>query len=149
MSDGMAKERLMAIIIGVIMVMSAAGFALNSAINQGFQTVQKPTIPTIVTRPLTLEETVYILNNEGKVIIEFFHAENCTDCSQKIVTLESFAQRMSEFIVLQEVPGNETSLKIIGAGGRINDIGNLTLSDQNLLMTFCDVAIAQPPECLV
>ena len=40
-------------------------------------------------------------------------------------------------------------LKIIGAGGRINDIGNLTLSDQNLMMTFCELAIAQPPECLV
>jgi hypothetical protein len=145
----MAKERLMAIFIGLVMVLSAAGFALNSSMNQGFQAVERPSIPDIVTRPLTLEETVYILNYEGRVIIEFFHAENCTDCSQKITALEGFAQRLRGFVVLQEVPGNETSLKIIGAEGKIVDMGNMTLSDQSLMQTFCQVAIAQPPECLV
>ncbi len=145
----MAKERIMAIFIGLVMVLSAAGFALNSAINQQNRT---PTpgfnIPTIVTKQLTTEETVYVLQN-GKVLIEFLYAGNCTECPGKISTLEGFAQKMSEFIVLEEVPANVTSIQIIGAGGKIENIGNMTLSDQNLMSTFCGIAIAQPPECLI
>jgi len=144
----MAKERIMAIFIGLVMVLSAAGFALNSAINQN--TDQNPgfNIPTIVTRQLTTEETVYVLQN-GRVLIEFLYSENCTECPDKIVTLEGFAQRMSDFVVLEEAKGNETSLQIIGVGGKIENIWNMTLSEQNLMGTFCDIAIAQPPECLM
>jgi len=144
----MAKERLMAIIIGVVMVMSAAGFALNSAVNQNFNTTPGFNIPTIVNRQLTTEETVYVLQN-GKVVIEFLQADNCTDCAGKIPTLEAFAQKMSEFVVLEEAKANETSIQIIGAGGKIEDIGNMTLSEQNLMSTFCSIAIAQPQECLM
>jgi hypothetical protein len=144
----MAKERLMAIFIGLVMVLSAAGFALNSAINQQGQPAPGFSIPTIVTRQLTPDETVYVLQN-GLVLIEFMYAENCTECPGKMSALEGFAQKMSEFVVLEEVPANETSIQIIGAGGRIEDIGNLTLSEQNLMGTFCGIAIAQPPECLM
>jgi thiol-disulfide isomerase/thioredoxin len=144
----MAKERLMAIIIGVVMVMSAAGFALNSAVNQNRNTTPGFNIPTIVDRQLTTQEIVYVLQN-GKVVIEFLQADNCTDCSDKIPALEGFAQKMNEFVVLEEVKANETSIQIIGAGGKIENIGNMTLSEQNLMTTFCGVAIAQPPECLM
>jgi thiol-disulfide isomerase/thioredoxin len=144
----MAKERIMAIFIGVVMVMSAAGFALNSAINQNQNQTPGFNIPTIVTRQLTTEETVYVLQN-GRVLIEFLQADNCTDCTGKIATLEAFAQKLNEFVVLEEVKANETSIQIIGAGGKIEDIGNMTLSEQNLMSTFCGIAIAQPPECLM
>jgi hypothetical protein len=144
----MAKERIMAIFIGVVMVMSAAGFALNSAINQNQNQTPGFNIPTIVTRQLTTEETVYVLQN-GRVLIEFLHADNCTECPDKIATLEAFAQKLNEFVVLEEVKANETSVQIIGAGGKIEDIGNMTLSEQNLMSTFCGIAIAQPPECLM
>ncbi|MCX6814206.1 MAG: hypothetical protein NTY20_00930 [Candidatus Aenigmarchaeota archaeon] len=144
----MAKERIMAIFIGLIMVLSAAGFALNSAMNQNPNTNPGFDIPSIVTRQLTTDETVYVLQN-GRVLIEFLYAENCTECPQKITTLEGFAQRMNEFVVLEEVKANETSIQIIGAGGKIENIGNMTLSEQNLMSTFCGIAIAQPPECLM
>ena len=144
----MAKERLMAIFIGVIMVLSAAGFAINSAVNQQGGQSSGYDIPAIVTKQLTPEESVYVLQS-GRVLIEFFYAENCTNCQDKIAALEGFAQKMSEFAVLEEVQGNETSIQIIGAGGRIVDITNQSLSDQNLMNTFCEIAIAQPAECLM
>ncbi len=146
----MAKERLIAIFVGLVMIMSAAGFALNSAMNQGTtNTSPAINIPAIVTRELTAEETVYALNYEGRAIIEYFYQENCTDCSEKTVALESFANRMGEFVVLQEMVGNETSLQILGSQGRIVDMSNMTLSEGNLMDTFCEVAIAQPTECLM
>lgn len=144
----MAKERLIAIFIGSIMVLSAAGFAINSAVNQGDSQTPGYNIPTIVTRQLTPEESIYVLQN-GKVLIEFFYAENCTDCPAKMTALEGFVQRLSEFAVLEEVKGNETSIQIIGAGGRIVDMTNQTLSGDALMSKFCEIAIAQPAECLM
>jgi len=145
----MARERLAAIIIGVIMIMSAAGFALNSAINQGrVSTTPEITVPAIVTRQLTTNEMVYVLNYQGKVIIEYSYLNN-TQNSDVIASEEGFAQKRSDFIVLSEFPGNETSIKMIGSAGKIVDVGNMTLTDQNLLNAFCPIAIAQPPECLM
>jgi hypothetical protein len=144
----MAHERLIAIFIGLVMILSAAGFALNAALNQNNKQTPGFNVPTIVTRPLTAEEIVYVLSNEGKVIIEYSYMNDTLDAG-KVSALESFAQKQSDFIVLEEYLGNETSLKIIGSQGRILDIGNLTLSDQNLMNTFCDMAIAQPAECLM
>jgi hypothetical protein len=145
----MAKERIAAIVIGLIMIVSAAGFALNSAVNQGgINTSPKINIPTIVTRPLTTDELVYVLSGEGKVIIEYSYQNDTVD-QNKIATLESFAQQRSDFVVLSEYSGNETSLNMIGYQGKIVDLGNMTLSNQNLMTTFCGIAIAQPPECLM
>ena len=145
----MAKERLIAIFIGLVMIMSVAGFALNSAMNQGgANTGPTINIPTIVTRPLTTDEVVYVLGTEGKVIIEYTYLNN-TQNSDVTASLEGFAQKRSDFVVLSEFPGNETSINMIGIGGKIVDIGNMTLTEQNLLNAFCPIAIAQPPECLM
>ena len=148
----MARERLAAIIIGVIMVMSAAGFALNSAMNQGgINTTPQINVPTINIRPLTAEETVYVLNYDGKVIIEYSY-QNDTFDQNKIAALESFAQQKSGFVVLSEYLGNETSLDMIGiqgGQGKIIDMSNMTLTTQSLMATLCSVAIAQPPECIM
>jgi len=144
----MARERLIAIFIGLVMVMSAAGFALNAAMNQG--TTQTPgiSVPTIVDRQLTTQEVVYLLSYEGKVIIEYSYMNDTLDVD-KVSSLESFAQRQSDFIVFERYMGNETALRMIGSGGKILDIANLTLSDQSLMDTFCGIAIAQPAECLI
>ncbi|MEM5812658.1 MAG: hypothetical protein QW286_02985 [Candidatus Aenigmatarchaeota archaeon] len=143
----MARERIAAIVIGIIMVMSAAGFAINSALYQNRQE-NIFNIPTIVTRQLTVEESVYILRT-GRVIIEFFYDENCSDCQERIGVIEGFAQKMSGFAVLQEIKGNETSVKMIGSEGRIVDIMNESLSETDIMRVFCEIAITQPPECLI
>ena len=148
----MAKERLIAIFIGLLMIMSAAGFALNSAMNQGdINTTPQITVPTINTRPLTAEETVNVLNYDGKVIIEYSYQNHTVD-QNKIAVLESFAQQNSGFVVLSEYLGNETSMNMIGiqsGQGKIVNMSNMTLSEANLMDLLCDVAIALPQECLM
>ena len=142
-------ERFMAIFIGVIMLGSVAGFALMSInINPD---PEEPDIPTVVNRQLTSDETLFILRN-GKVLIEDFYTIDCDDCLDKNVLLEMFANRFNEFIVLEEVivnQTNQTMLQMIGAGGRITKMENITINESNLLDIFCGVAIAQPIECLL
>src|SRR3990172_6185097 len=136
----MAKERLIAIFIGLLMIMSAAGFALNSAMNQGdINTTPQITVPTINTRPLTAEETVNVLNYDGKVIIEYSYQNHTVD-QNKIAVLESFDQQNSGFVVLSEYLGNETSMNMIGiqsGQGKIVNMSNMTLSEANLMDLLC------------
>lgn len=141
-------ERFMAIFIGVIMIGSVAGFALIQTIPGGPQT---PEIPAVVRQPLTTDDILFILRS-GKVLIEDFYTEDCGDCFEKNVMLESFANRFKEFVVLEEIVVNQTNqtmLQMIGAGGRIVKLDNVTIDDEILLKKFCEVAIAQPIECLL
>lgn len=142
----MQKERLMAIFIGTIMIMSIVGFGISNT-----RFVDQPDtfdIPNVVNRELTTEELVTILRS-GHVIIENFYALNCTNCLEKNTLLETFANKFKNFIVLQSVEGNETSIKMIGAGGRIRDITEMELAESELTSVFCEIAIAQPRECLL
>jgi hypothetical protein len=141
-------ERFMAIFIGVIMLGSVAGFALFQTIPAG---PEAPQIPNIIKRQLTIDETLFILGS-GRVLIEDFYAIDCNDCFEKNMVLESFANRFEDFVVLEEVVVNQTNqsmLKMIGAGGTIVDLENKTVDEENLLEVFCDIAIAQPIECLI
>lgn len=142
-------ERFMAIFIGLIMIVSVAGFALiNTTIPTG---PEAPQIPNIVKRQLTTDETLFILRS-GRVLIEDFYTVDCEDCLEKNVVLESFANRFKDFVVLEEVVVNQTNqsmLKMIGAGGAIVNLENKTIIEKNLLEVFCGIAMAQPIECLI
>ena len=135
-----------AIFVLVIMVMSVAGFSMNSATFQ--QTPDAPEIPTIIREPLDTQTQIQILRS-GKVLIEHFYTANCTDCLDKNARLEEFANRLSGYVVVNEVLGNETRLDIIGAQGRIVDLSDSGLEYEDLIDTFCDVAIAQPRACIL
>jgi thiol-disulfide isomerase/thioredoxin len=142
------SERFMAIFIGVIMLGSVAGFAIISSTPPN---PQAPEIPSVVKRQLTTDETLFILRN-GKVLIEDFYTEDCSDCFEKNVVLESFANRFRDFIVLEEVVVNQTNqtmLQMIGANGKIVSLENISIEENSLLDVFCEVAIAQPIECLL
>ncbi len=142
-------ERFMAIFIGVIMLGSVAGFAMMSINLQPVS--EAPEIPTIVNRQLTTDETIYILRT-GKVVIEDFYSVDCNDCLERNVMLESFANQFKDFVVLEEVVVNQTNqtmLQMIGSGGRILKLDNQTINESNILELFCEVAIAQPIECLI
>jgi len=141
-------ERFMAIFIGLIMIGAVAGFALVNTMPAG---PQVPEIPNIVRRSLTTDEVLFILRS-GRVLIEDFYTIDCEDCFEKNVVLESFANKFKDFVVLEEVvvnQTNETMLQMIGAGGAIMDLENKTIDEGNLLEVFCDIAIAQPIECLI
>ncbi len=135
-----------AIFILVVMVLSVAGFAMNSANVQ--QQPQSIEIPSIIREPLGVQDQINILRS-GKVLIEHYYTENCTDCLQKNAQLEEFVNRLEGYVVLNEVLGNESRLDMIGAGGQIVDIEDANLEYESLIERFCDVAIAQPRACLL
>jgi hypothetical protein len=135
-----------AIFIMVIMVLSVAGFAFNSA---NFQTQpQEVEIPTVIREPLTTQDQIYILRN-GRVLIEHLYLENCTDCLEKNAQLEEFGSRLEGYVVINEVQGNQTGLNMIGSGGQIVNLDGVNLDYESLIDRFCTVAIAQPRECLL
>lgn len=135
-----------AILVLVIMVLSAVGFALNSANIR--QAPEIPEIPTVIREPLSPQDQIYILRR-GRVLIEHFYEESCLDCLDKNVQLEEFASRLEGYVVVNEVAGNESRLGMIGIGGKIVSIENQSLDYESLLDTFCEVAITQPRACLL
>jgi thiol-disulfide isomerase/thioredoxin len=135
-----------AIFILVIMVLSVAGFALNSA---NFQKEPEGIdIPAVVREPLSTQDQVYILRT-GRVLIEHFYTDGCEDCFEKNAQLEEFAARLDGYVVVNEVAGNESRLDMIGMGGKIVDISNTSLDYEGLIDTFCGIAIAQPRACIL
>jgi hypothetical protein len=135
-----------AILILVIMVLSAVGFAMNSA--SFGQEPQEVEIPTVIREPIGTEQQLYILMS-GRVLIEHFYQENCTECLERNAQLEAFAERLEGYVVVNEVVGNESRLDVIGANGRITDLEDHDLDYESLIDTFCDVAIAQPRACII
>jgi hypothetical protein len=135
-----------AILILIIMVLSAVGFAMNSANFQ--QEPQLPEIPTVIREPLSTEQQIYILRS-GRVLIEHFYQDNCTDCLDKNAQLEEFASRLEGYVVVNEVADNESRLGMIGAGGKIVDLEGRPLDYESLIDEFCEVAIAQPRACIL
>jgi hypothetical protein len=135
-----------AILILVIMVLSAVGFALNSANFQ--QEPPQPEIPTIIREPLSSEQQVFILRS-GRVLIEHFYPDGCMECLDTNSQLEDFAGRLEGYVVVNEVAGNESRLDMIGAGGKIVSLENQSLDYESLIGKFCDIAIAQPRACIL
>lgn len=141
-------ERFMAIFIGVIMLSSVIGFALMSTIDPQ---QDAPEIPSIVNKELSTDEIIYILRS-GRVLIENFYTVDCAGCLEKKMELESFVNSFRDFIVLENVVVNQTNesrLQMIGSGGSILKLENITINQKNLMDNFCSVAIAQPMECLL
>jgi hypothetical protein len=135
------------LLVLVIMVMSAVGFAMNSA-NLSNQQAETTEIPNIINYELSPQEQIQVLRS-GKVLIENFYAENCTECVDRNIVLDGFASRMQDFVVLENIPGNETRLGMIGNQGRIIPLDDMNITDESLLEVFCQNAIAQPRECLM
>ena len=147
MSDAMRLKPAAAIFILVIMILSVAGFALNSGSFQQAQQ-QAPEIPTVIREPLSTQDQVLILRS-GRVLIEHFYNDSCLDCLDKNAKLEEFASRLEGYVVVNEVQGNETRLGAIGANGRIVSLVGNSLEYGDLLDVFCDIAITQPRACIL
>jgi len=146
MAGEFIKERLMAIFIGLVMLLAVGGWAVMSIVPQ--DTGPEFNVPIIVTRELTSDEIIYVLQT-GRVLIEYFYTTNTTDYLDDLPILESFTSNFNNFVVLEEVAGNQTRFEMIGINGQILNVEDLELNYDNLLDTFCTIAIAQPPECLL
>ena len=149
----MHKEQVAAIVIGLIFVVSMAGFAF-SGMNIFPQQQPSINISNIVDRELTQGEKIYILQT-GRVLIEDFYVQGCTPCEIDRATLEAFTQEFSEFVILEEVEVNSTNetsyvkLQMIGRTGLIEDLRDVEITRENLVDIFCDISLVQPRECLL
>lgn len=139
----MMKERTAAIVIGLLMVFSMAGFAMFNVMPQ--QPQQE--LPSIITTPLTKDERLFVLQT-GRVLIEDFYAENCTECLGLNQFLTSFVQQFEGYAVLNIVVENETKVQMIGRGGAIRDVP-FNVTQEGFLDLFCEIALYQPKECLM
>jgi hypothetical protein len=146
MAKGAIGSRAFAILIGILMIGSTAGYAfLNVTPGTG---PAVPEIPTIVDRPLTTDEQVFVLRT-GRVLIQNFYSEDCTHCPDRTLTLNGFVNGLVGYVVLENVLANETRLEMIGVNGKIVPIEDEALSQESLMDVFCDIAIKQPRQCLL
>ena len=137
------RERLAAIVIGLIMIGSIVGFAISSVT---FQPEEETTIPTIVDRPLSSQEISFLLGN-GITVIRNKHPEFCEECVETDNILVTFVTNFQGFVVLENTLVNETKVEIIGKNGQIKEIEDMT--QESLLGVFCEVAMLVPRECLL
>lgn len=143
----MMKERIMAIVIGAIMLGSLVGYAFMQNAPREDEPVR---IEVIIERELDPSERVEILRR-GLTLIEFLYPENCTDCEEKRGMYESFvtSEDFGGYVVLSSaVSENSTADWIIGRNGDrtgLEDINNT----KDLEEIFCDVAMSQPNICLL
>lgn len=150
MVNVMMKERIIAIFFGLIMVASAAGFAIMG-INFNNGSSQPTQTPSIVDRALTKDEFRSVLLS-GKTIIQDHYLVDCADCAATNDLLGNFTQQMEGFVVL-ELFGvqfdNETVLQVVSSDGRITDLDRSLLNESSLLETVCSVSYVQPKQCLL
>lgn len=140
------KQTAMGLFIAFIMIFAMVGYAFYFTGDDGERNI--PQIPHIVNRSLTPEERPFILGT-GRVLIEDFYSPDSIESIEKKMMLEAFAEELKDFMVLEtvEVPANETKIWMIGRGGDVTDIGNITQKD--FMTTFCMNAILQPKACLL
>ncbi len=147
MASRLFKERIAAIVIGFIMIFSVAGFAFMNVGRFSSDTAPAE-VPYIINRELTQDERRTVLLT-GRVLIQDFHPSNCTECVEIDVTLQEFATRFQKFVVLEMAEKNDTKMQMIGRDGKIVDLLETNLTAEEMLPVFCDLAVAQPMECLL
>lgn len=155
----MMKERMMAILIGGLMLLSVAGFALMGLgrfTDSGNQPVQ---VPNVMNEYLSGEQISSILRS-GRVLIRDVYTKDCTDCSSTNVALELFANSFPGMITLEEVMielDNTTTadekgyvkFQMISPTGEVVDLDGKNITQESLTEIFCDISAVQPKECLL
>lgn len=153
----MQKERIFAIVVGLLMIFSVAGFAASSfrftgAATQGSQEPEEYTIPVVVDRLLSGQEIALLLGR-GRVVIESVYNKDCEDCRLKDAALEAFAQKYPGSLVLESVETESgegfEKFQMIGYGGRITSLEGQELGEESLFQLFCQTAVLKPRECLL
>ena len=139
------KERIGAIFIGLIMLFSVVGFALVSVIPDQPTT---PEIPHIYNGEMSGSDIVFLLQN-GRTIFRYYYDSTSQNNLDEKITLEIFANKVKDFVVLNEIESNTTKLEIVGVvngEGKIIDFeGEIT--EENLFIELCERAYVKPKEC--
>ncbi len=147
----MMKERAIAVFFGLIMISSVLGYAITN-INWGNNAGNTPVdVPSVTDKALTRDEFRSVLLS-GKSIIQNHYLVGCTDCDATNALLESFAEDMTGFLVIEQFGvqfENDTKLQIVSSDGKITELGNGAIDQASLLDTVCEVSYVQPKRCLL
>lgn len=150
----MDKTRIGALVIGIIMITSVAGFAVTGLrITGGTASKDKPVpIPVVSEKLLTGQEIAVVLSN-GRVIFESVYNSDCIDCKAKDGELRTFASQYGNFLILETVEsgtgGKWEKFQMIGRGGTVIDLANEQITQDSLLELLCQNSLIQPRECLL
>jgi hypothetical protein len=141
-------QRIMAIFIGVVMLASVAEIALLR--NTPAET-QQTTLPNIVNRKLTLLEMRDTLTG-GKVLIEYFYNETCTNCTAKENVYKEFvnSEQFKDYVVLSYGVWNETADWMLDAAGTQKELGNISsAADMKKLLCSDEIRMLDKPNVCV
>lgn len=147
--DKTAKNRLIAIFFGILMLGSTATYALIQAYNLfGTNTQQTPKLPSSNIVQERLSDAVeQLIQANGGTVVQFFYSTNCLDCVRQRNVLESYANQNPQQIYLEEIQTqNAVAQNIIMKSYR--DTKTLTsASESDIQNAFCDVLINPPAAC--
>ena len=148
------KQRAFALLVGLLMIFSVAGYAQFSVNFTGAATRQQPeqqAIPLIVDRPLTGQEISQILGS-GRVVIESVYNKGCGDCRLKDLEARNFATRYQGFVILESVQTDVgegfEKFQMVGRGGQIIDLEKEEISQDRLLDLFGTLSLLTPRELI-
>ena len=143
----MIKERLGAIFIGLIMILSAVGFAIVNIVPQA---PDAPEMPFVINEPISGGDVVFILQN-GKTLLRYYYDITDQKSLDDKITLEIFANQVRDYVVLNELESNETKLEIVGVVGREGKVIAFEdeINKENLFIKFCEIATLKPKECFL
>jgi len=155
----MEKERLMAIFIGGVMLLSMAGFAVIGLTRFDDSDSGQVQVPGVVKEQLTSEKLISALRS-GRVVIRNVYTSNCTACLSRNVDLELFVNGMKGYLVLEEAlikPDNYTEVdgngivkfEMVSPTGEIQSLKNMSLSMDSLFDVFCRISAVKPRDCLL
>jgi hypothetical protein len=152
----MMKERIAAIVIGGIMLLSVAGFAIMGL--GRFAGNQETEIPYVVNKVLDNSQLSGILRT-GRIVIRNIYEQGCIECITNSNDLEIFTNTFKGYIVLESVsvnPENYTvdedgyvKFEMISPTGDIVDLKEYDLDQETLADIFCEISVMQPQECLL
>lgn len=149
----MDKQRLGAVVIGILMISSVAGFAVTGLRFTGDATQKEELqIPPVSERAFTSQEVALLLRT-GAVIVESVYAKDCAECALKDASLRTFVNKYSRYAVLSSVQTEQgdgfEKFRMIGSSGQILNIDQENVTQEGLLTTFCDFSLVKPKECLL
>ena len=145
------KTRIMAIFIAAVMLISTAGFALISSVNTGQpepQNTQDPLQNNVVYRELAGPEIVTVLRT-GRMLLRYYSPADCEPCKGVAQELQSFASQNQQFVFVQLVVRNQTAFEALGFDGKIDNLDNLTVTQDTLMDYVCDKGALRPKECVL
>jgi len=147
--DKTTTNRVIAILIGILMLGSTATYALIQAFNYfGTNKQQNTNLPSsyIVQEQLTDTQEQTIIS-QYKTVVQFYYSPDCLDCIRQRNILENFVNQNKGQIYLEEIQiKNQTLQNIIMKSYK--DTIKLSNANQNdIENAFCDVLLQPPALC--